>query len=82
MLGAFGRDHAFAEEHLAALDSAFLDEVVILDDEQFANVVRMVEVDDVIPSDLIVSDVAVGVDEMLEERDGIGGTESAEGEPD
>lgn len=82
MLCAFGGDHAFAEKHFAALDCAFFDEIVVLNDEEFADVVRVVEIDDVIPSDLVVGDIAVRVDEVLEEGDRIGGTKPAEGKPE
>ena len=59
MLRAFAGDHALAQQHLGALHRALLDEVVVLHDEHFADVVGMIQKDDVIPSDLVVSDVAI-----------------------
>ena len=81
MLCALRRDHAFAKKHLGALHRALLDEVVVLHDENFADVVRMVEEHDMVPADLVVGDVAVVVDEVLEEQNRIRGTEAAQREP-
>ena len=61
VLSAFGGDHAFAQQHLRAPDCALFDEVVVLHDQNFADVIGMIQEDDVIPSDLVVSDVAVFV---------------------
>ena len=82
MLRAFGGDHAFAQQHLRAPHGAFFDEIVVLHHQHFADVVRMIQEDDVIPSDLVVRDVAVGVGQVLEQQDGIRGAKPAEGKPE
>ena len=66
VLSAFAGDHALAEQHFCALDRAFLDEVIVLHHEHFANVVGMIQEDDVIPPDLVVGDVAVFLSQVLE----------------
>ena len=82
MLGAFRGDHAGAEQHFRAPHGALFDEVIVLHDQDFADVVRVIQEDDVIPSDFVVSDVAIFAGEMLEQQDGIGRAESAECEPE
>ena len=77
MLSAFAGDHALAQQHLRALDRAFLDEVFVLHDEHFANVVGVIQKDDVIPSDFVVRDVAVFPSQVLKQQDGIRRPKSA-----
>ncbi len=80
---AFAGDHALAQQHFCALDGALLDEVVVLDDEHFADVVRMIEEDDVMPGDFVMCDVAIVPRQLLEEQDRIGGrTQFAQNEPE
>ena len=59
MLRAFRRDHAFAQQHLRALDRALLYEIVVLHHQDFANVIGVIQKDDVVPADLVMRDVAV-----------------------
>src|SRR5579864_2730037 len=42
----------------------------------------MIQEDDVVPPDLVVRDVAVGVGQVLKQRDGIRRTKSSPGKPD
>jgi len=65
MLRAFAGDHALAQQHLCALNGALLDEIVILHDQHFADVVGVIQEDDVIPSDFVVRDVAVFLGQVL-----------------
>ncbi len=82
MLCSLGSDHAFAQQHFRALHRALFDEVVVLDDQDFADVVRMIQEDDVVPSDFVVRDVAVFLGQLLKKQDGIRGAELAESEPE
>src|ERR1035438_3760463 len=71
MLSAFSRDHALTQQHLRALYRAFLDEVIVLDYEYFADVVGMVQKDDVMPSNFVVCDVPVFLSQVLKQQDRI-----------
>src|SRR5215467_9800683 len=81
VIGALGSDHPFAEQHLRALHGALFDEGIVLHDEHFANVVGMIEKDDVVPADFVVCDVAILVGQQLEQCDRIYGTKLAPGKP-
>ena len=81
MLSALAGDHALAQQHLAATHSSLLHEVVVLHHQHFADVVGMIQEDNMIPSNLVVGDVAVLLNEMLEQENRIGGSKSAPGEP-
>jgi len=59
VLSALGGDHAFAKKHLRAPHRAFLDEIVVLHHQYFADVIRMIQEQDVVPANLVVGDVAV-----------------------
>ncbi len=63
------------------LNRTFLNEVFVLHDEHFANVVGVIEEYDVIPPDLVVSDVAILVGQVLKQEDGIGRAKPAESKP-
>src|SRR5262249_4642631 len=82
MLRAFACNHAFAEQHFAALHRAFFYEVVVLDYQNFADIVRMVQKDDVVPTAFVVCDVSIVIDEVLKESNRIGWAKSAEGKPE
>ena len=82
MLRAFAGDHALAQQHLGALNRALLDEVVVLHDEHFADVVGMIQKDDVIPSDFVVRDVAIFLGQVLKQKNGIGRAKLAESKPE
>src|SRR5271170_7202862 len=69
--GIVGGDEAFAEEDLHAADGALLDEAGGLVDEDLPDVVGVVDEDDGGAEEAIVGDVAVGLEEMLEEADGV-----------
>ena len=82
VLCAFAGDHAFAQQHLCALDRALLDEVVVLHDQNFADVVGMIQENNVMPSDLVVGDIAVFFGQVLKQEDRIGRTKLAERKPE
>src|SRR5512146_2028511 len=71
MSGAGGGDHAFAEQQLGASLGALFHEVGGLHDEDFADVLGIIEKNDVLASDPVVANVAVPVDEVLEVTDGV-----------
>ncbi len=81
--GIFGGDEAFAEEDLHAADGALFDEAVGVVDEDFSDVVGVVDEDDGRAHEAVVGDVAVGLEEVLEEADGVAefdpGLEGVEG---
>src|SRR5208282_1993216 len=79
VLRTLAGNHALAQQHPGAAHCAFLDEIVVLHHQNFANVVGMIEEDDVVPSDFVVRNVAVVVGEVLEKKNRIGGPKSAEG---
>jgi hypothetical protein len=68
--GVVGSDEAFAEEDLHAADGALFDEAGGLIDEDFADVLGVVDEDDGCAHEAVVGDVAVGGVEMFEEEDG------------
>ncbi len=68
--GVVGGDEAFAEQDLHAAHGALLDEAGGLVDEDLADVLGVVDEDDGGAEEAIVSDVAVGAVEVLEEQDG------------
>src|SRR5579864_3104386 len=82
MLAALARDHAFAEEHLCPLHGAFLYEVVVLHHQDFSDVVGMIQEDDVLASDLVMSDVPILLGQVLEENDRICRTKFAKCVPE
>src|SRR5579864_3616520 len=82
VLNSLAGDHALAQQHFCALDGALLDEVIVLNYKNFANIVGMIQEDDVIPPDLVMGDVAVFLSQVLEQKDRIRGTKPAEGEPE
>ena len=65
-----GGDEALAEEDLHALEGALADEGRGLIDEDFADVLGVVDEDDVGVEELVLGDVAEGLVEVLEEQDG------------
>ena len=81
MHSPFRRDHAFAEKHFGALHGALFDEVIVLHHQQLADVLGMVQKNDMVRPDLVMRDVTVGIGQMLKERNGISGTKLPEGEP-
>ena len=48
MQSAFGGEHAFAQQHARTLHRAFLDEIVLLHNENFAYVIRMTQEHEVV----------------------------------
>src|ERR1700733_866388 len=83
VLSALARDHARgAQQHFRTLHGAFFDEVLVLHHEHFANVVGMIQEDDVIPPDLVVGDIAIPLRQVLKQQNGIRGTKSAERKPE
>ena len=82
--GVVGGDEAFAEEDLHAADGALFDEAAGLGDEDLADVVGVVDEDDGGADEAVTGDVAVGLEEVLEEEDGAAefdpGLEGVEGE--
>jgi hypothetical protein len=81
MLRSFGGDHSFAEQHLRALDRAFLNEIFVLHYQHFADVVRMIQENNVVPADLIVSNIAVFFGKVLKQQDRVRGPELPQREP-
>src|ERR1700736_1949285 len=67
--GGVGGDEAFAEEELHASDGALLHVAVGVVDEDALDVARVVDEDDGRAHEFVLSDVAVGLEEMLEEED-------------
>ena len=82
--GVFGGDEAFAEQDLHAADGALLDEVLGVGDEDLLDVAGVVEEDDGCAHETVVGDVAVGLEEVFEEPDGVAeldpGPEHVEGQ--
>src|SRR5208282_2921027 len=74
-------NHALAEQHLRALHRAFLDEVVVLHHQHFADVLRMIQKNNMMRTDLVVRNIAVSLGEMLKKKNGIRGSELAQGKP-
>src|SRR5579871_155038 len=68
--GVVGGDEAFAEEDLHAADGALFDEGGGLSDEDFANVVGVVNEDDRRAHEAVVGDVAISAEKVLEEENG------------
>ena len=68
--GVVGGDEAFAEKNLHAADGALFDEGGGLVDEDLADVLGVVNEDDGGAHEAVVGDVAVGLEEVLEEEDG------------
>lgn len=66
VLSGLAGDHALTQQHFCALNRALLDEVVVLNYEHFANVVGVIQENDMIPPDLVVRDVAVFLRQVLE----------------
>src|ERR1700722_10534245 len=81
MLRAVAGNHALAQQHFCALHRALLGEIFVLYYEHFAEVVGVVQEDDVVPSNLVMRDVAVFLGQVLKEQDRIRGAESAERKP-
>ena len=77
----FTSDHAFAKQHPGALHRAFLDEVVVLHYQHLPDVLRMVQKNNVVRTDLVVCDIAIGLGQVLKEKDGICWTKFAERKP-
>jgi hypothetical protein len=71
VLSAFAGDHARTQQHFRALHGALLDEVIVLHHKNFADVVGVVQEDDVIPADLVVRDVAIFPGQMLKQKNRI-----------
>src|SRR6202034_1949249 len=71
MDGIVGGDQTFAKQDLHATDGAFLDEAGRLVDENFADVVGIVDEDDESAEELVTSDVAIGFEEVFKEEDGM-----------
>src|SRR5205814_510364 len=58
-----------------------LDEVIVLHDEHFPDVVGMIQEKDVVPSDFVMRDVAIFVREVLEQKNRIRRAKTAKGKP-
>jgi hypothetical protein len=48
-----------AQQHFRALNRPFFDEVVVLNHKHFADVIGMVQENDVMPPNFVVRDVAI-----------------------
>src|SRR6266702_3613346 len=81
MLRARGSDHAFAQQHFRALNGALLDEIVVLHNQHFPDVVGMIQEKDVVPSNLVMRNVAVLPRQVLEKENGVCWAKPAKGEP-
>ena len=81
MLSSFAGDHSLAQQHLAAAHRPLLHKIVVLHHQHFADVVGVIQEDDMVPPDLVMRDVAVFLNEMLEQKNRIGRTKPAPGEP-
>ena len=82
MLSTFCGNHALAQQHFRALNRPLFDEVVVLNHKHFADVIGMVQENDVMPPNFVVRDVAILPSEVLKEQNRIGGTELAKREPE
>src|SRR5262245_40864949 len=71
-------DQSFPDQHLHALDRAFLDETVVLNDQYFANIVGIVEYNDVSAVQTIMRRLAVFIGEVREQRNRVPRTELTE----
>jgi hypothetical protein len=81
MLSPFAGDHAFAEQQFGTSDGALLGEIVVLHHQNFADVLGMIQKHNVVPRDLVVSDVAVFAGQVLKQKDGIGRSKSPPSDP-
>jgi hypothetical protein len=81
VLRALGGDHPLAQQHSGSLHGALFDEVVVLHHQNFANVVGMVQKNNVMPANLVMCNIAVFRGQVLKQKDGIRRTKLAEGEP-
>jgi len=72
MLRALAGDHARAQKHFCALHGALFYKVVVLHHENFADVVGMIQENDVMPANLVVRDVAIFLRQMLKQKNRIG----------
>ena len=77
---AFAGDKPFAEQDLHPALRALLDHLLRMMDEHLADELRVVDEDDVLPTQFVMRDAAVGGSQMLEEQDGVGGFEEAPAE--
>jgi hypothetical protein len=68
--GLFGGDEAFAEGELHALDGALLGEAGALGDEDFADIVGLVDEHDGGVEDAVAGHIAVGLPQVFKEEDG------------
>jgi hypothetical protein len=80
--GPLCSNHALAQQHLAALHRPFLDEVVILHYQHFPDVLGMVQKNNMVASEFVMRDVAVGFGEMLKQKDRIDRAEFAKRVPE
>jgi len=71
MRGTFTRDHALAQQHLGPLHGALFDEVVVLHHQHFPDVFGMVQENDVLRPDLVVSDITIGLSQVLKKKNRI-----------
>jgi hypothetical protein len=81
VVGTFGGDHPFAEQHLRAPHGSLFDEVIVLHNKHFADVVRMIQEDNVVPPDFVMRNVVILVSQVLEQRDRIRRTKLAPRNP-
>src|ERR1035438_1029110 len=68
MSGTFTSDHALAQQHLGPLHGALIDEVVVLHHQHLPDVFGMVQENDVMRPDLVVSDITIGLSQVLKDR--------------
>ena len=68
--GVVGGDEAFAEKDLHAADGALLDEACGVADEDVLDIAGIVDEDDGGAHEAVLGDVAVGSEEVFEEKDG------------
>ena len=81
MLGPFSRNHAFSQQHLRTTDRALLYKIIVLHNQDFANVIGVVQKQNMVPTDLVMRDVAVFLRQVLKENNGISRAKAAECEP-
>jgi hypothetical protein len=78
---AFAGNHAFAEQHFGALHGSFFYEVVVLHHQHLADVLGIIEKNDMVRTDLVVGDIAVSIGEVLKKKNRICRTELSQRKP-
>ena len=69
MHAAFAGDHSFTQQELRALYGPLLDEVVVLVDQDLADVIGIVEEDDILAANAVMRNIAIVVHESVKKRD-------------